>query len=469
MSSATRLPSWFRLLLVALVLLALVRGLGLVMHQPLLAFANNYDQIRYTACLDLAPWRPGVQADAANPKAPLARYAFQPLPKGLCVLSSDLLLTAPVALGWRLAEYAGGREIHAIRRLGELRLLVWYLLAGWTTLALLRVGRADVALAHLTWFALVGMDPANLLYFSTFYAEAGALLGFYVCGIGTAIALLRPTRGALGVAGFGALMLATAKFQHLVLPLLLGFSILLAAGKAGRKAALAVIIGGTLGCALQAGDALRDVPIMRSVNMVNRADFVLSILLPETSDRAGVAQALELEPDCLTYAGKSVYSMPKSVEQICTQVNHWPRALPWKLLLADPPALGRALTHISAFLLPWISELGVVEDGNYAQLPRSVPSWNVLFGDSRLVAGGLLLLPWLVFAACLIHRAKPVVRGFALMCAVGASAVAVVSLFGDGDVEYAKHAQLTIDYALASLCVPLAAIISRRLCAGAPV
>lgn len=469
MSSAARLPSWFHLLVLALALLALVRGLGLVLHRPLLAFANNYDQIRYTACLDLAPWRPGVQADAGNPKAPLARYAFQPLPKGLCVLSSDVLLTAPVALGWRLAEYAGGREIHAIRRLGELRLLVWYLLAAWTTIALLRAGRADGALAHLIWFALVGMDPANLLYFSTFYAEAGALLGFYVCGIGTALALLRPTRSALGVAGFGALMLATAKLQHLVLPLLLGFSVLLAAGQGGRKVALAIIIGGALGCALQVGDALRDVPIMRSVNMVNRADFVLSILLPETSDRDRVAQALELEPDCLAYAGKSVYAMPKSVEQICTRVNQWPRALPWKLLLTDPPALGRALMHAPTFLLPWISGLGVVEEGNYTPLPRSMPSWNVLFGDSPIVAAGLLLMPWLVFAACLIRRTTPVARGFALMCAVGASAVAVVSLFGDGDVEYAKHAQLTIDYALASLCLPLAAIISRGLRVGASV
>ncbi len=228
MSSAARLPSWFRLLVITLALLALVRGLGLVMHRPLLAFANNYDQIRYTACLNLAPWRPGVQADAGNPKAPLVRYAFQPLPTGLCVLSSDMLLT-------------------------------------------------------------------------------------------------------------------------------------------------------------------------------------------------------------------------------------------------NPPALGRALMHAPTFLLPWIPGLGVVEDGHYTPLPRSVPSWNVLFSDSPIVAGGLLLLPWLVFAACLIRRATPVARGFALMCAVGSSAVAVVSLFGDGDVEYAKHAQLTIDYVLASLCIPLAAIISRGLRVGVPV
>jgi hypothetical protein len=466
MSSATRLPPGFRLLLVALALLALVRGLGLVLHRPMLAFANNYDQIRYTACLDLAPWRPGVQADRGNPQAPLARYAFQPLPQGTCILTSDLLFSAPVAFGWHLAERLGGREIHSIHRLGELRLLAWFLLAAWATAALLRAGRADIAIVHLAWFALVGMDPANLLYFSTFYAEAAALFGFYACGVGIVVALLRPTRTALGIAAFGALLLATAKFQHLLLPLLLGFALLFAAGQAGRKVALAVIVGGALGCALQVGDALRDVPMARGVNIVNRIDFVLSVLLPETSDRAHVAQALDLEAECLAYAGKSVYAMPKPSEQICTRVNHWPRTLPWWLLISDPPALGRALMHLPKMLLPWIPALGVVEEGNYAPLPRALPSWSGWFGESHAVAGGLLLLPWLVFAMCLVRRAAPAARGFALMCAAGSAGVALVSLFGDGDVEYGKHAHLAIDYALASACVPLLAILSRRRSVG---
>jgi hypothetical protein len=110
MSEHARLPVWFHLLLALLATVALARALGLVLHRPLLAFANNYDQIRYTACLDLAPWRPGERADRGNPQAPLSRYAFQPLPRGTCIWTSDLLFTAPVAAVWRLGRgwEAGG-------------------------------------------------------------------------------------------------------------------------------------------------------------------------------------------------------------------------------------------------------------------------------------------------------------------------------------------------------------------------
>ena len=129
MTRSSLTPVRFWRVVVVLVLLVLLRGFSLVLHRPLLALANNYDQIRYTACLDLAPWRPGVDADRANPQAPLARYAFQPLPAGTCIWTSDLLFTAPVAAVWRLSEALGARAIHSVRRLGEFRLLVWLLAA----------------------------------------------------------------------------------------------------------------------------------------------------------------------------------------------------------------------------------------------------------------------------------------------------------------------------------------------------
>jgi len=197
MSYFKRLPRWARFLLIALGALAIARGIVLVRHDPLLAFANSYDQVRYTTCLDLAPWRPGVQADRANPPAPLSRFAFQPMPVGTCTWTSDLLLTAPVALGWRISEHFGGRAIHSVRRVADLRLLVWFVVAFWATRAFLRENRPDVAIAHLAWLALVGMDPANTLYLSTFYAEAAAVFGLYVCGVGTIAALVRPTRVAI--------------------------------------------------------------------------------------------------------------------------------------------------------------------------------------------------------------------------------------------------------------------------------
>lgn len=463
MSERVRLPIWFHLLLAAFAAIALARALGLVLHRPLLAFANNYDQIRYTACLDLAPWRPGERADRSHPQAPLSRYAFQPLPAGTCIWTSDLLFTAPVAAVWRLSEALGGREIHSVRRLAEWRLLGWLLLAAWTTRALLRAGQPHAAAGYLGWLALFGNDPANLLYFGTFYAEAGAILGFHACLAGTAVALLRPGLGALAVAVAGAAILAASKQQHLVLPLLLGLALLAAAGAAGRKAAFAVLAGAVFGFAVQLGDIARAPRMAHGVDVANRANFVLGVLLPESSDPARVAEMLGLEPGCTAYAGRSIYAMPAPVEHVCRRVAAWPRLQPWWLLVSDPPALGRALLHVPRLLLPWIPGLGVVEGAEWGALPASQPSWNRAFGDRAAVAAGLLLLPWLVFAVCLRCGAPRVASGFALLCATGSAAVVLVSLFGDGDVEFAKHSQLAPGFALASLGLVIAALVQRAL------
>ena len=65
-------------------------------------------------------------------------------------------------------------------------------------------GQPHAAAGYLGWLELFGNDPANLLYFPTFYAEAGAILGFHACLAGAGVALLRPTRVALAIAAVGA-------------------------------------------------------------------------------------------------------------------------------------------------------------------------------------------------------------------------------------------------------------------------
>jgi hypothetical protein len=454
MPDSARPPSWARIALAVLAVVAIGRAWLLVRHEPLLALANSYDQIRYSACLDLAPWRPGVPADRANTAAPLSRFAFQALPAGLCVWTSDLAFTAPVALGWRLAESLGARPIHSVRRLADLRLLLWFAVAFWATRVFVRANRIDLALAHLAGFALVAMDPADTLYLATFYAEAAAAFGLYACGVGAVAATVRPTRSAFSICAAGALMLATSKFQHLVLPAVLGAAVLLAAGRTSRRVALVCIVAGAIGCAAH------------SMAMNNKADYALLVLLKETSDVQGVARALDLDDACLAYIGRSVYAMPGPVEKTCTTVDRWRRSTLWWLLFSDPQALGRALTHIPRSLLPWLpGYLGVAEGEDHGTLPPSAPSLSALLGRGSGVASLMLALPWLVFAGCIFARASASARAFALACAAGATSVVLVALLGDGDVEFAKHAHLAINFALASLCVPIAAAARRALAA----
>jgi hypothetical protein len=464
MLSSPSLPSWARIALVALALFALARGTALVRHDPLLALANNYDQIRYTSCLDIAPWRPGVDPGKANPPAPYSRFAFTPLPKDICAWSSDLLFTAPVALAWHAAEAMGARTIHSVRRLGELRLVAWFAVGAWATWFFLRERRVDLALAHLAGFGLFAMDPANTLYLSTFYAEAAAAFGFYVSLVGIVAALVRPTRGALAMAAFGAMVLATSKFQHVALPIVLGIAVLIGAGRAGLKVAIVVLVAGALGAGIQLANGARNSTSMRYVHWINDTDYLVGVLLPETSDRDRIVERLQVNDECLRYIHKSVYAMPGSVEKTCTNVENWNSAKLWWLLVSDPPGLARALMHIPKLLLPWQpGYLGAVEDGNNEHQPWWMPSLDLVFGERPFFAWTLLLLPWLVVAACVRRGTPALARAFALACASGMLAVCLAALFGDGDVEYAKHVHLAVNYALASLCVPIAALFQAAL------
>jgi hypothetical protein len=462
MPSIQSLP-WARIALAALLVAALIRAGALVRHEPLLAYANSYDQIRYSSCLDLAPWRPGVAADRANVAAPYSRFAFQPLPAGWCVPSSDLVFTAPVALAWRAAEALGGRDVHSVRRLGELRLIAWLVAAAWATRVFVRARRVDVALAHAAWLLFVAADPGITLYLSTFYAEPTAAFGLYLCGVGAVAAMLAPERRrvAIGLIAIGALLLATSKFQHLGLPLVLAIALLAGAGRVARSAALALLVAGAIGVVADVAIAARNTPAARSIAMNNRADFVMSVLLPATSDVARMRAALSIDDTCASYAGKSVYSMPGPVEATCPTIAMWHSATLWWLLVSDPPALARALAHIPQRMLPWQPRyLGVVEDADHGALPASMPT---LLGASASpsLAYVLLVLPWLVAIGAFASTRRSCATGFALACAAGSASVVVVALFGDGDVEFAKHAHLAAVLAVSSLAVPLAAAIRR--------
>jgi hypothetical protein len=465
MPSIPPLP-WARIALAALLVAALIRAGALVRHEPLLAYANSYDEIRYSSCLDLAPWRPGIPADRADVAAPASRFAFQKLPAGWCVPSSDLAFTAPVALAWRAAESSGERDVHSVRRIAELRLLAWIIAAAWATRVFVRARRIDVALAHAAWLLFVAADPGITLYFPTFYAEPTAAFGIYLCGVGCIAAMIdreSRRRVALGVIAFGALLLATSKFQHLALPLVLGIAFLIGAGRVARPAAIALVIAGTIGFVADIAIAARDTPAARSIAMNNRADFVLSVLLPETSDAARARAALAIDDTCASYAGKSVYAMPGPIEKTCPTIATWHSAMLWWLLVSDPPALARALAHIPRDMLSWQPRyLGVVEDADHGTLPASMPT---LLGaaESSWLASSSLALPWLVAIAAFATTRRSCATGFAFACAAGSASVVVVALFGDGDVEFAKHAHLALVLAVSSLAVPLAAAVRRGM------
>jgi hypothetical protein len=88
---------------------------------------------------------------------------------------------------------------------------------------------------------------------------------------------------------------------------------------------------------------------------------------------------------------------------------------------------------------------------------------DTLFGKSAGVAWILLALPWLVFLGAAVTRVGSLALVCAAMCALVALEVPVVSMFGDGFSDFAKHAQLAVVAALASLTIPFNALVQRWL------
>jgi len=375
--------------------LTIVRGAMLVLQRPLLGVANSYDEVRYSSCLDMAPVRPGVPEGDNNPQAPLRLFwFFDGFSRDVCVWTSDLLFTAPVAAGWKVAEALGTTHVHSIGKLGALRLLVWCVAALGLLRAWIRRERLATALALLAVTGVVFFDPAITLFFSTWYAEPAAALGLYLSGAAATLAI------------------------------------------AGGSRAIWF-------CA------------------------TLMVLLPNSSHPEQAAARIGLDAGCAAHAGPhGAWGIAQPISESCPSMVEVSTPRAWFALIADPPALARALGHIPQWVLPWISpDLGMIEGEQYAHLPASQWSLDRVLGNSVPIASLLLVLPWIVLAAVLLARAGPEARVYAAMCAVSALEIPVVAMFGDGYSDFAKHTQLAVAASLASLGVPLAWLAPRTLLA----
>ena len=452
----------WRLAVLSLAAIAFVRACVLVLHSPMLALANSYDQVRYTACIDVAPLRPGVPADASNPQAPLRVFAFTHFSFASCYWTSDLLLTAPVALGWNLVEHLGGDSAHSIRTLGVLRVAVWCALGWWLTLALCQANLHVAALVNGLWLAVVAADPANTLYFNTFYAEPAALIGLYASIGGATLLAAERSRHAVVMTLLGACVLALSKFQHLALPALLGIGLLFACGRSARLAATLLLAGSLVGGLAATANRHFAQETMHGIASANRADFVLSALLMNVDDPAATAAHLGLPAECARHANvDGLFVLPEPYEKICSGIENVSTARTWLALLREPAAFARALLHTPALTLPWLPDyLGIVEGEDHGKLPPAQWSLATAFGSSAETAWVLLLAPWIVLFAA--WRARRPARAYATVCATASAAIVAIAFFGEGYVDLAKHVELAFDAALASLCLPCVWLLPRE-------
>ena len=466
MSDAVARRRFVGALLAVLWAIGTLRALLLCMHSPLYAYANSYDQTRYTTCFHFYPDRPAdVPPQQHSPEAPYAKFRFIETRDPMCYWSSELAFTGATALIWSVGE-AMGYTTHDVRWVAALRWLALLVLSIALSRAWLRRRDTRAAVANAALVPLVFADPGNTLYLATFYAEWTALLAAYTL---FALVLLwrdEPrSRGRFAVLALVAFALATSKIQHMLLPLGLGIVVLVLdrwrLGRTGWRGA-AVIVGALLGLCLQFVQTMREGPMMDTIRQYNRADVVFTGILPFADDPRALLDELGIDPGCAIYSGKRAWELPDLPERACRGLVDFTRGRELGVLIRHPSIAAQLAASGVPALDPWVADnIGHVEGASFRKLPASIAGIGQLLHASEAARFMLLVLPLLALLVLLVRpgprKGSAALDWTSLVVATMAGTLAV-TLLGDGLADTAKQGHLVIDAALAWL---VAGIIMR--------
>ena len=468
-------PHWLLLALAACLVVGLLRIGALYLHTPLIALANSYDEVRYSACLDLYPARAATIAPTQNsPEAPYAHYQFVASANPICYWSSELLFQGAAAAVYRLDAAQNGARDFSVRWIGAFKIIA--LVGIWLAFGVAWLRRREPwsALANGLLLPILFADPANTIYLNTFYAEWTALLALYAVAGLILVHEGKPARGhAFGLLVAAASALALAKIQHIVLPLGCAVS-MLAVGRWRDRVWLwkgnALLIGAMAGLIFQVVQLQRDSEAIRAINTFNRADVVFTALLPNARDPAATVRRLGLSPQCLQYSGLHAWQMPGFPADLCPELSGLTRTRELFILLREPDMTLRIGWHGLVALNPWLAPgLGLVEGGDFARLPAGFFSLSAPLSALPLLRVPLFGAPFLAVALLLWRqrwRAWPRLLTVSALTVVVTLGTLTVTVLGDGLADVAKQGHLVYNAALAwwiaALVVAMRVLLTRR-------
>jgi len=455
-------PQPFRARLVVVVLSALwllgtLRAFLLVAHEPLYAYANSYDETRYTSCFHFYPDRPAdVSPQLNSPEAPYARWRFISTGDPMCYWSTELAFGGLTALAWTTAEALGGDAVHDARLVAALRWIALLALSIGLSHALLRRGDVRAAIANAALVPLVFADPGNTMYLATFYAEWTSLLAAYAL-----VALLLLWRNATRsrmrfiVLALVAFALAASKLQHMLLPLAFAVAVF-ALDRVRLKRttwrAFALSFGALLGAYFQFAQTQRHGLMIDTIRQYNTADVVFTALVPLADDPEALLVDIGIDPACAIYSGKRAWQLPDLPDRTCAGLVNFTRTREIGALLRHPSIAPKLFVKGVLALDPWLADnIGHVEGRSFEKLPPSVPTLGRPLHAYPWLQLALLALP-IVALGVLLGRPGLRKGGVALdatvLVVVTMVATLGITLLGDGLADTAKQGHLVIDAAL---------------------
>lgn len=429
-----------------LAILGIARMAAVVLHEPMLAFANQYDMVRTGACVGLYPDLPDGRLDRATPEAPRERYRIaDPVPSA-CYPGTEAAFAAAVVAVQRMRA-PGADTFRALRHVGLLKLAVAVVAV--IILAVAFWPFPAAALLHgLTVLVVMG-DPAVSLWLQTLYAEFPIILGIYMLVGALVAALLRDALSAWHalVAAAGIVLAAYAKEQFFLLPVML---LVVAAPWLAARSRAAMLVLALVALSSIAWHAL--LPRSEEIARANRANAYLGLILPASSNLPATLAALGLPARCADVSGATWY-LPRGedLRAACPEALALPSTAFLRLAITEPETLARAAARvIPSTQNPLLGNLGLVAGRQFASLDTQ-PIWT------RSMLGRAMQIPstaWLhavLFALaaalpalvlCLAGRRRGPAHAFGayvLMLVVIVAYSLGTTTFGDGLSESARH------------------------------
>jgi len=431
---------------VILILAGLARAGIVVLHEPLVGYANQYDMHRTSACLGLFPANEAA-TKAGTPDEPISLFTLGSRTDG-CYQSAEVVIAATAVA---IARATGSdMERFRLQWVGYVKLALLFG-AAFAFAWLLRDHPAASAM-HGLIVLLVLSDPVVTLWMNTLYTEFSTIWSLYlVMGAAGVIALYdRQSLLAWLMLAVGLVVLSVAREQFA----LLGPAMVLAAWPWLWHSSTRLTVTVFVIALAMSFVSLYVLPRPIQVVKANRSDAYLHLILPASSSSTRGLAILGLPDTCEPLIGASWYRQRgETIDKGCPDVYRLSSFSFLKFASDEPMALARA----AARALPAAqgvapAYLGVLESRRGKTID-DVPWWafsplhalDAMLPSSVFVALTLatfMLAPAGLVALIVLRRWRgDPLAPLLLAMLLGGTAIYTfaTSVLGDGMNELARH------------------------------